>query len=347
MARTVDQAMQVFEAGRLEEAAQAFEELAGPTGDGLIARFRLSECLSRLGRHDEAVEAARVAASDQPDRPAAPLWLAQCLVEAGRFDELSGVELPPDPTGELGTVAAGFRALAAVASGSPQDPGAVVRAILESRHAPVYSMALRLAEGGRLRGPARWPDPPGVYHPHGALFELDDAKKRAHPDLPPPDHRRDAGRADRWCRLFELAGRDWPTLYALLRPHMELPATGDESDLEEHLALGRLDAAQELLDRMAKERGESAKSDLLVDRVRLAHLRGEALRPSEMPGHSVVVRSQREMLTWLDMAADLLVDDPLSARREADRLSDPSHREYVESALLGWAIRDHSQASIS
>src|SRR6185295_2803808 len=64
MAMSIAAAMRVFESGDLAGAERAFASIAGTSRDGVIARFRRAECLSRLGRHDEAVADARTAHAD-------------------------------------------------------------------------------------------------------------------------------------------------------------------------------------------------------------------------------------------------------------------------------------------
>src|SRR5688572_1183644 len=115
MASPLPHAMKLLESGRFEEAAAGFAPLASASHDGVIARFRLAECLSRLGRHDEAVDAARAAHRDAPGTPSTAMWLAWTLAEAGRFDEAAAVLPPPGHEEFTDPVRAAFAALAKLA----------------------------------------------------------------------------------------------------------------------------------------------------------------------------------------------------------------------------------------
>jgi hypothetical protein len=104
----------------------------------------------------------------------------------------------------------------------------------------------------------------------------------------------------------------------------------------------RIDAAQALADRLAKDAGKDASGDLCVDLARIAQLRGEPATPSQFPGWNDARLRLKPAVAWLDLCAALLTNRPLDARALADRVADPSHREYVEAALLRWSSGDAS-----
>ena len=85
MGMNLASAIAELEAARYERAVEALSAVASASGDGVIARFRQAEALSRLGRHDDAVGVARQAVADAPSALAPSLWLAQVLAEADQF----------------------------------------------------------------------------------------------------------------------------------------------------------------------------------------------------------------------------------------------------------------------
>jgi tetratricopeptide (TPR) repeat protein len=339
-------AMRLLEKAQFDDAAAAFLPLAGPGADGVIARFRRAECLSLLGRHDEAIEEARRAQADAPAATAPGLWLARCLAEAGRFDEAAAVRHAPEQEAFVGPVAAGYAALAKLAQDAAADRPAIADAILESRHAPLYSLALRIAERGRLRAEPRWPDLPSVWYRHECALEMEEDKKTDHPAPPRLDgeagflgqflRRSRAGEAARWLHLHAACG-DWTDLVADVRRATPNAEGLDESELEMLLALGRLDAADALATRLTEAAGDDASGELALDRCRLAQLRGTPARPSDFPGFDDAKKRLGDAIAWLECCAALLSDRPADARAAADRVADPSHREYVEAALLRWS----------
>lgn len=336
-------AMRLLESDRLDEAAAALAPLASPAPEGVVARFRRAECLSRLGRHDEAVDEARRAAADAPDDPAPAVWLARCLAEAGRFDEAAAVAFPARHEDFVGPVRRGYEALARMATGSAEARAETSAAVLGSRHAPVLSLALREAERERLvRGP-RAPDLHSVYAAEECRLEREELGRPAHDPPPFPRDRSAPSGAEalagvRWLRLHWACG-DFSDLVLSIRARSSPPDGIDECELEMLLALGRLDAAEALADRLARAAGKDASGELCVDRCRVAQLRGRPARPRDFDGFDDAVRRHASAIAWLDLGAALVEDRRPDARAEADRLSDPSHPEYVEAALISWTSR--------
>jgi len=332
MTMSIAAAMRVFEKGDLAGAEIAFAAISGTSRDGVIARFRRAECLSRLGRHDEALADARAAFKDGRGESAPWVWLVHCLAEAGRFDAIASVEIPGAHVEELTTIRAGYAAAAKLAADDRADAAKTVDAILETRHAPLYSLALRIAETSRLRSTKRWPDLPSVWYAHECRFEMEADKVTEHPPAPSADH---ADKAARWLRLHWSCA-DYPALVAALRAAKKTPKDLDECELEQHLASGRTDAAQTLADRLVRESGKDASGELCIDLARIAQLRGEPSTPSQFPGWDDARLRIKPTVAWLDMAAAILSSRPLDARPLADRVADPSHREFVESSLVRW-----------
>jgi hypothetical protein len=325
-------AMRLFESGDVAGAERAFAALADASRDGVIARFRRAECLSRLGRHEDAVEGARAAQHDGSAEPAPWVWLAHCLAEAGRTDEIASIPIPAAHTEELAVLRDGYAALTRLARDDRGDAQRTTAAILDTRHAPLYSLALRIAEARRLTEPRRWPDLPSVWYAHECRMELEETKKKGHPA--PPTAATPA-KAVRWLKLHWSCA-DYADLVRSLRTSPRPPEGLDECELEQHLACGRIDAAAELADRLARDAGEDAAGELAVDRARIAQLRGEPARPSQFAGFDDARTRLASFVAWLDLGAALLEERTLDARALADRVADPSHREYVEAALLRW-----------
>lgn len=330
-------AMRLFEARRYDEAERAFAALAGPTRDGVIARFRRAESLSRLGRHDEAIADARLAFADDPGHPPAPLWLAQALAEAGRLDEAAAVEFPTEDDAEIEAIARGFAMLPKFSAPSGDDADAVVAALLATRHSPLYSLALRVTEASRLAGPPYGPDLITAGTLRFALFEADDLGKQVHPELPPAEGEADLGSPSRWVRLARLTG-GWPGLERLLRPLVESEGSEEEDQFEALLAGDDLAGAQALLDRLRSEHEDELAGEFCVNVVRVAQLRGEPVFPRDRPAFEDARRRLAPYVSWLDVGAALLAGDPLAARAPADSIADPSHSELVEAALFRWSV---------
>ncbi len=359
-------AVGLLEEGRIESAAEALGALAGPSREGVIARFRHAECLSRLARHEEAVAAARRAFEDAPQSSAAGLWLAQTLAEAGRDAEAGQLKLPTTDVESLEPLRAGFAALARVAAGDRGDADATVKTILETRHGPLYSLALRRAEALRLADAGhRGPDLVTVYGRMQCRFEMECDRQTEHPSRPeipaggfralPGDHGSAAGyvvgalvrtavslsggertlRAIRWVHLHHACG-DHTELARALRAACPHSATLDEAEIELLLSLGRLDDARKLIARVAADAGDDAAGELAVLRARLAFLEGGAARADDFAGGDDARLRLGQMCAWLDTCAALVAGDERAARTAADATADTSKREFVEAALERW-----------
>src|SRR6185503_10495609 len=135
-------------------------------------------------RHDEAVEEARAALRDGPAESAPWVWFVHALAEAGRLGDVAEVAVPPAHREELTSLRAGYVALAAVSANDRKDAEGTVAAILDARHAPLYSLALRIAEGKRLAGPKRWPDLPSTWYAHECTMERKELRQLEHPTPP-------------------------------------------------------------------------------------------------------------------------------------------------------------------
>jgi len=338
-------AMRLLEEGRFGPAAEALRPLAGAGRDGVIARFRLAESLSRLGRHDEAVDEASRAHADAPDLPSTGLWFAQTLAEAGRLDEAAAVRHPEKQREFVSPVATGYAALARLPVAEGGARAELAAQILESRHGPLYSLALRLTERRRLAKEPRWPDLPSFAYRNECRTEMREDGVTEHPAPPKIDasgpfgwllRRIRVSAGLRWMQ-FHASCDDWRTLVTDLRAAQPDSEAVAEAELEMLLALGRLDEADTLADRLAREAGADAAGELAIDRCRLAQLRGRAARPGEFEGFRDAERRHGDSIAWLECCAALLDGRDVDARAAADRVSDPSHREYVEAALLRWA----------
>jgi tetratricopeptide (TPR) repeat protein len=332
MSTSIAAAMRVLERGDLAAAERAFADVTGGPRDAVIARFRRAECLSRLGRHDEAIAEARVALRDGPAESATWVWLVHCLAEAGRFDEAISVEIPREHAEELTTIRAGYAALAKLAANDRADAAKTMDAILDTRHEPLYSLALRIAESRRLRAEPRWPDLPSIWYAHECRMEMEHDKETEHPAPPSASN---PGKAVRWLHLHWSCA-DYREFVAALRETPKPPEQLDECELEQHLAFGRIDEAFALAQRIVKEAGDDAGGELCIALARIAQVRGDPASPSRFPGWDDARLRLKASVAWLELGAALLSDRPLDARPLADRVADPSHREYVEAALLRW-----------
>ena len=191
MAVTLSRAMRFLESDDIDGAERAFAALAGPSHDGVIARFRRAECLSRLLRHEEAIAEARTAQGDAPDQPSTGMWLAWVLAESGDLAGAAAVRHPPGHDAFTEPVSRAFRGLHEFATSiralrGDGDGGvaAAVTAILEGRHAPVHSLALRVAESQRIAASDRWPDAPAAWFRWACRKEREEYRQGPHPDPP-------------------------------------------------------------------------------------------------------------------------------------------------------------------
>lgn len=342
---SISRAMKSLEAGRLEEAEAAFAALAGPAGDGVIARFRRAECLSRLGRHDEAVAEAQTAQRDAPGTPSTALWLAWVLAEAGRTDDAAAVVYPKGHEEFTDCVRDGFAALAKIAANVKSGRDDVRKALLASHHFPLFSLALRAAERDRLLGGGmRFPDPLSVWSVHVSKTDFDETG-----DGPPPTppevrdaalpSRSELKAATEWLRTWGASSYQ-PRLVTALRSAKKPPEDVDLLEAEMLLAAGRLDDVEALITRVrADTKKDEESAELCVTVTRAAHLAGRATPPDEAPGFSDALDRAKPDVAWLRTCAAILGDRPLDARRHAEEVADPSHAEYVEAALLAWAAR--------
>jgi hypothetical protein len=262
------------------------------------------------------------------------VWLVHCLAEAGRFDDATSVAVPAEHAEELTTIRDGYAALSKIARGDRADAAKTVDAILDTRHAPLYSLALRTAETLRLRADKRWPDLPSVWYAHECRFETAADGLTEHPPVPSAAN---PTKAAKWLRLHWSCA-DYPDLVAALRAAKKPPADLDECELEQHLAFGRIDAAQALADGLARDAGKDASGELCVDLTRVAQLRGESATPAQFPGWDDARLRLKPTVAWLHMCEQILDPGSFGAnpRRVADLVADPSHREFVEAALVRW-----------
>ncbi len=328
MAMTLGAAVGELEACRYEQAATALGALAGPSGDGIIARFRQAESLSRLGRHDEALEAARQAVSDAPDALAPSLWLMHSQAEAGQYAEAAGLPLPEPEREEVVAVATGYHALAKIAAGDRTDAEQTTQQILATRYSPLYSLALRLAETDRLLSGPRWPDIQTTWAALECRLYNAEYGISEHPTPP-------AGRKPRdgWLRLHFACDEGAQELFRSLADADRSP----DIALELALASGDLDAAAQALETLTASAKKEDLAALAIEQLRLAHLGGEALDPETLPVYAAARKQHAEAITWLQLTHALLTQDTLGARPLADRLADPSHCDCVTAALARWA----------
>ena len=242
--------------------------------------------------------------------------------------------IPPEHAEELTTIRAGYAALAKLAADDRADAAKTMDAILETRHEPLYSLALRLAETRRLRTPPRWPDLPSVWYAHECRMEMEHDKQTEHPVAAV----RVEPRQGRALAASALVVRGLSRNSSRRSATPTKPPDGlDECVLEQHLAFGRIDEAFALAQTIAKAAGDDASGELCVALARIAQIRGDAASPSRFPGWDDARLRLKPSVAWLELGAALLADRPLDARPLADRVADPSHREYVEAALLRWS----------
>ncbi len=82
-----DEAIELKEAGKLEEALGKLEELARQAPEYALTHAGLSVFYSKMDRHDEAVEHARKVCELDPDDPFSFMAMSLICQKAGRLDE--------------------------------------------------------------------------------------------------------------------------------------------------------------------------------------------------------------------------------------------------------------------
>lgn len=354
---TVRHAMTLLETGRFDAAEAAFAAHVGPTHEGVIARFRRAECLSRLGRHDEAVEEARLAREDDTVHPPASLWLATVLAEAGRYEEAADVPLPGLLTGEDERMSAAFLALADLAADRRDDVERTVARILAARHPPVLSLALRLAERHRAAAPDHGPDPGSLFLALEALDTAECRNRVVHPELPDDAGRRpdgtvdedcagDSGHGNRFVRLLRLTGGFAATV-AALEPDWHRFRDADEQEFEERLRADDRAGAEAVLDRVAAEADPSELShEYALRRARIEQLGGRPSVVEDHPGGEDARIEAPAACHTLDLFAACLRGDDAAAVDPAHALARADDPYAVIVALAHWALpRFDSQAA--
>jgi len=82
-----DEAINLQQAGKLEEAVGKLEALVAAHSDYALAHAGLSVFYGKLGRHDEAVEHAQKVCELEPDDPFSFMSLSLICQRAGRIPE--------------------------------------------------------------------------------------------------------------------------------------------------------------------------------------------------------------------------------------------------------------------
>ena len=82
-----DEAIELKEAGKSEEALGKLEALVDEAPDYALAHAGLSVFYSKMDRHDEAVEHARKVCELDPDDPFSFMAMSLICQKAGRLDE--------------------------------------------------------------------------------------------------------------------------------------------------------------------------------------------------------------------------------------------------------------------
>ena len=82
-----DEAIELKEAGKLEEAISKLEELIGRHPDFALAHAGLSVFFGKLDRHEEAVEHARKVCELEPDDPFSFMAMSMVCQKAGKLAE--------------------------------------------------------------------------------------------------------------------------------------------------------------------------------------------------------------------------------------------------------------------
>ncbi|MGD0897216.1 MAG: tetratricopeptide repeat protein [Thermoguttaceae bacterium] len=79
-----DEAIELQQAGKLEEAVARLEELAAVEPDYALAHAALSVFYGKLGRHDEAIEHGQKVCQLEPDDPFSYMAMSLICQRAGR-----------------------------------------------------------------------------------------------------------------------------------------------------------------------------------------------------------------------------------------------------------------------
>ena len=328
-------AMRLLERGVLDDAARALAPLASASREGVVARIRLAEALSRLGRHDEAVTESETAVRDAPGQAAPAVWHARCLAEAGRWDEVAATTLPATSVESLDFLKSAFGAVARIAAGDRTDPTGDARLICATHHSPLYSLALRAVETRRLGPPVRSPDLVSCSAREDCREWLEEEKK-PHPQPPPASD----VRAVTGFLNEHAACADHGTLVAAVESHVSKSPELAESAFEVDLASGRTEAAFERIERIAESVGDEASPEVAIDRVRARLLLGRPARVDEFPGGDRARRTHPACVLWLETADALLRGDGTSARASADRCTGDVSQPLFVGAALGWWVHD-------
>ncbi len=85
--QTYDEAIQLYEAGRLDEAVAKLEELVASAPDFALGHAALGVYYGKLDRHEEAVEHAQKVCELEPDDPFNYMALSTICQKAGRVPE--------------------------------------------------------------------------------------------------------------------------------------------------------------------------------------------------------------------------------------------------------------------
>ena len=82
-----DEAVELKEAGKIEEALGKLEALIEEEPDHALAHTALSVCYGKLDRHDKAVEHAQKVCELEPDDPFSHIAMSMICQKAGRNEE--------------------------------------------------------------------------------------------------------------------------------------------------------------------------------------------------------------------------------------------------------------------
>lgn len=85
--QSYDEAIELQESGKLEEAVGKLESLAAEAPDYVLAHAGLSAFYSRLDRHEEAIEHAQKVCELDPEDPFSFMAMSMICQKAGRTTE--------------------------------------------------------------------------------------------------------------------------------------------------------------------------------------------------------------------------------------------------------------------